>query len=62
MKFNKNEFGWSTKNESSSSSGGGLTPAQENKLNIAYNHSKEEHFSGDYNDLTNKPTIPTKTS
>ena len=56
MKFNKNEFGWSTKNESSSSSGGGLTPAQENKLNIAYNHSKEEHFSGDYNDLTNKPT------
>ena len=56
MKFNKNEFGWSTKNESSSSSGGGLTTAQENKLNIAYNHSKEEHFSGDYNDLTNKPT------
>ncbi len=56
MKFNKNEFGWITKNESSSSSGGGLTTAQENKLNIAYNHSKEEHFSGDYNDLTNKPT------
>ena len=56
MKFNKNEFGWSKKNESSSSSGGGLTPAQENKLNIAYNHSKEEHFSGDYTDLTNKPT------
>ena len=56
MKFNKNEFGWSAKNESSSSGGGGLTTAQENKLNIAYNHSKEEHFSGDYNDLTNKPT------
>lgn len=26
---------------------------------IAYDHSQSAHFSGNYNDLTNKPTIPT---
>ena len=40
----------------------GITSTRVTHWDTAYNHSQSHHFSGDYNDLTNKPTIPTKTS
>ncbi len=48
-----------------------LTNTLKSNYNIAYTHSQSTHFSGNYNDLTNKPTLsdyvkttdlPTKTS
>ena len=40
----------------------GITSTKVNHWDTAYTHSQTAHFSGDYNDLTNKPTIPTNTS
>ena len=40
----------------------GITSTKVNHWDTAYTHSQITHFSGDYNDLTNKPTIPTSTS
>ena len=40
----------------------GITSTRVTHWDTAYNHSQSHHFSGDYNDLTNKPAIPTKTS
>ena len=40
----------------------GITSAKVTNWDTAYTHSQTAHFSGDYNDLTNKPTIPTNTS
>ena len=36
----------------------GITSIKVNHWDTAYIHSQTTHFSGDYNDLTNKPTIP----
>ena len=36
-----------------------LTTELKSKYDTAYTHSQSAHFSGSYNDLTNKPTIPT---
>ena len=36
-----------------------LTDELKTNYDSAYNHSQSAHFSGNYNDLTNKPTIPT---
>lgn len=36
----------------------GITSTKVNHWDTAYTHSQTAHFSGDYNDLTNKPTIP----
>ena len=38
----------------------GLTSEQITQLSTAYTHSQSSHFSGNYNDLTNKPTIPSE--
>ena len=46
----------------SSSSGTGLTEEQAQQLTTAYGHSQSIHFDGDYNNLSNKPLIPSKTS
>ena len=42
--------------------GAGLTTEQAQQLQVAYEHSQTEHFSGSYNDLSDKPIIPTQTS
>ena len=39
-----------------------LTSELLENYNAAYAHSQTNHFSGDYNDLINKPTIPSKIS
>ena len=39
-----------------------LTDDLKANYDTAYSHSQSAHFSGNYNDLTNKPTIPSKTS
>ena len=36
-----------------------LTDALKSNYDTAYTHSQSAHFSGSYNDLTDKPTIPT---
>ena len=37
----------------------GISSTNVSNWNSAYTHSQSAHFSGNYNDLTNKPTIPT---
>ena len=39
-----------------------LNDTKVNNWDTAYDHSQSLHFSGNYNDLTNKPTIPSNTS
>lgn len=39
-----------------------LTDTLKSNYDKAYAHSQSKHFDGNYNNLTNKPTIPTKTS
>ena len=39
-----------------------ITSTKVNNWDKAYTHSQSLHFSGNYNDLTNKPTIPSNTS
>ena len=39
-----------------------LTEEEKNNANIVYNITDSFGFDGDYNSLTNKPTIPSKTS
>ena len=46
----------------SSSGGTGLTTEQTQQLTTAYEHSQSTHFDGNYNNLSNKPLIPSKTS
>ena len=39
-----------------------LTDALKSNYDTAYTHSQTTHFDGNYNNLTNKPTIPTVTT
>ena len=39
-----------------------LTTELKSKYDTAYTHSQSAHFSGSYNDLTDKPTIPSTTN
>ena len=48
------------KNNLPSGGSSGLTTEQANQLQAAYVHSQSDHFSGDYNDLINKPIIPSE--